>query len=599
MGRPGEGVATGPGARAPARARRRARVTSASIASRERPVGFGPRRGHGVSVVRLRARPARVRSHDWTLDLRAGRRPASEASDPPRRITDDDRPRHRSRHRATRATASSRGARARLVALDGGVIETARRRGAGGGSPRSTRGSRELLDEHGPTPWPLEDLYFGANARSAFAVGQARGVVMLAAGQRGMPCAAYTPQQVKGAVCGSGRADKAPGAAHGRSAAARCPSRRSPTTPPTRSPSPSATPTARRSPRRWPADRPMIALVAGEVAVRRGDHVVVECGGRRLPLRGVGRDAAPRPRRRRAGHAPHPPRRARRRARAVRLRAPRRSATSSCCCSASRPSGPKVALAVLSGGPPRELVAALAAGDVARLQAVPGIGKRTAERIVVELREKVAGEPAGDARRHRRALRRPARARARRRCSGSASRPQRPTAARRRRGRDAGGPDRRRAARERAGERSDARIQTPGASSPRTSSTARCARGAWRTSSASARVKDQLAVSIEAAAARGEALDHVLLAGPPGLGKTSLAQIVAHELDVAVRADRRPGARAQGRRRRLPDRARAAQRVLRRRDPPPRRARWRRPSTRRWRTAGCRSPSARAPARGW
>jgi Holliday junction DNA helicase RuvA len=54
--------------------------------------------------------------------------------------------------------------------------------------------------------------------------------------------------------------------------------------------------------------------------------------------------------------------------------------------------GPKVALAVLSGGSPRELVAAVVAGDVARLQAVPGIGKRTAERIVVELREKVGVE---------------------------------------------------------------------------------------------------------------------------------------------------------------------------------------------------------------
>jgi Holliday junction DNA helicase RuvA len=54
--------------------------------------------------------------------------------------------------------------------------------------------------------------------------------------------------------------------------------------------------------------------------------------------------------------------------------------------------GPKVALAVLSGATPRELVGALAAGDTARLQAAPGIGKRTAERIVAELRPKVGGD---------------------------------------------------------------------------------------------------------------------------------------------------------------------------------------------------------------
>jgi holliday junction DNA helicase RuvA len=64
--------------------------------------------------------------------------------------------------------------------------------------------------------------------------------------------------------------------------------------------------------------------------------------------------------------------------------------------------GPKVAIAILSGGAPRELLRAIAAGDAKRFQATPGIGKRTAERLIVELREKVAGEltegiPAGHA----------------------------------------------------------------------------------------------------------------------------------------------------------------------------------------------------------
>ncbi len=66
----------------------------------------------------------------------------------------------------------------------------------------------DLLDEYHPDAMAIEELYFGANVRTAFAVGQARGVVLLAAGQRGVASRAYTPQQVKGAVCGNGRAAK-------------------------------------------------------------------------------------------------------------------------------------------------------------------------------------------------------------------------------------------------------------------------------------------------------------------------------------------------------------------------------------------------------
>jgi crossover junction endodeoxyribonuclease RuvC len=96
----------------------------------------------------------------------------------------------------------------RPVALDGGVIETSPALAPERRLAEIHAGVEALIEEHAPDAVALEELYFGQNARSAFAVGQARGVVMLAAGRRGLPCEGYTPQQVKSAVCGSGAAGK-------------------------------------------------------------------------------------------------------------------------------------------------------------------------------------------------------------------------------------------------------------------------------------------------------------------------------------------------------------------------------------------------------
>jgi holliday junction DNA helicase RuvA len=139
----------------------------------------------------------------------------------------------------------------------------------------------------------------------------------------------------------------------------------------------------------------VIALLRGEVAIRRSDHVVVLCGGvgyraavsaetlRHVPAVGgettlhthlVVRDDAL------LLHGFHSEQE-----RDLFLMLLSVQAV-----------GPKVAVAVLSSGSPRELLAAIAGADAARFQAVPGIGKRTAERIIVELREKVGVESALD-----------------------------------------------------------------------------------------------------------------------------------------------------------------------------------------------------------
>src|SRR3954449_9593831 len=140
----------------------------------------------------------------------------------------------------------------------------------------------------------------------------------------------------------------------------------------------------------------MIASVSGEILVRRSDHVVIDANGvgYRLAVSSETLKSVPARGKRAVLHA----------------HLVAREDSLSLYGFASEEErdlflhlisvggvGPKVAMAVLSGGSVRELLRAIAAGDPKGLQAVPGVGKRTAERIIVELREKVAGEIEGDA----------------------------------------------------------------------------------------------------------------------------------------------------------------------------------------------------------
>ncbi len=133
----------------------------------------------------------------------------------------------------------------------------------------------------------------------------------------------------------------------------------------------------------------MIARIAGEVAVRRGDHIVVETAsgvGYRVAVSASTMERIPA-----IGHTVslHTELIVREDSMSLYGFATEEEQDLFTLLLGVQSVGPKMALAVLSGGTPRELVTALAAGDAARLQAVPGIGKRTAERIIVELREKV------------------------------------------------------------------------------------------------------------------------------------------------------------------------------------------------------------------
>jgi crossover junction endodeoxyribonuclease RuvC len=70
-------------------------------------------------------------------------------------------------------------------------------------------GVAALIVEHSPDAVALEESFVGADARTALSVGQARGAVLVAAANAGVPCTEYPPARVKQSICGYGRAEKA------------------------------------------------------------------------------------------------------------------------------------------------------------------------------------------------------------------------------------------------------------------------------------------------------------------------------------------------------------------------------------------------------
>ena len=145
----------------------------------------------------------------------------------------------------TPATAWCSRAGSTLAALDGGVIETA------AGQPLERRLADiharvcDLIAEHGPTPWRSRSSTSARTRARAFAVGQARGVVLLSAGMAGCPASPTRPSRSSRRCAARGRAEKDQ-VQRMVGALLSLPEPPGPTTPPTRWRWPSATPTARR-----------------------------------------------------------------------------------------------------------------------------------------------------------------------------------------------------------------------------------------------------------------------------------------------------------------------------------------------------------------
>ncbi len=97
---------------------------------------------------------------------------------------------------------------AKLVCLDYGSLKTPAKTSLPDRLADLHGQAEKLLDKYKPDLVGIEQLFFCRNVTTAFQVGQARGVVMLAIGQRQIPCLEFTPLQIKQAVAGYGQADK-------------------------------------------------------------------------------------------------------------------------------------------------------------------------------------------------------------------------------------------------------------------------------------------------------------------------------------------------------------------------------------------------------
>ena len=235
--------------------------------------------------------------------------------------------------------------------------------------------------------------------------------------------------------------------------------------------------------------------------------------------------------------------------------------------------GPKLAQTILAVHAPREVRRAVASNDLVTLMAVPGIGRKGAERLVLELRDRIGAVDTGTAGTGRRG----SHARPRRgatssstRWPGSASPARRPPT-RSKRSPPTSNPASRPtcpacsgAASSCSGAPDDARTATRPPSRPiarragtttwsrpspcRPSRRSRPACGRRRSSDfvGQPKVREQLELVLASAKLRGRAPDHVLLSGPPGLGKTSLAMIIAAELGAPIRITSGPAIERAG-----------------------------------------------------